>query len=264
MTFLQHLEELRWHFVRSISAIIILAVVAFLFRDILFDKILLYPNNPDFPTNRMFAWIADYLNIPSLKINQHPVQLINIQMAGQFTIHIAVSMIAGVIIAFPYIFYEFWRFVAPALYDTERKYARGGIFYTSALFFIGISFGFFLIVPLSIDFLGGYNISETVLNQINIQSYIATVTSVTLSAGVVFELPIIIFFLSRIGVVTPDMMKKYRRHAIVGALFLAAIITPPDVVSQIMVSVPLIVLYEVSIGISKRVLKNKQKAEINE
>jgi sec-independent protein translocase protein TatC len=174
-------------------------------------------------------------------------------MAGQFSTHIMVSIVAGFIVAFPYVFWEIWRFIKPALHSNEKKHARGAVFFSSLLFLTGVLFGYFVIVPLSVHFLGNYSVSEQVLNQINLGSYISTVTSVVLAAGIIFELPVIIFFLSKAGLVTPSFLRKYRKHAIVLILILAAIITPPDVFSQILVSLPLILLYEIGILISKRI-----------
>ncbi len=259
MSFLGHLEELRWHIVRSMLAVIVLAIVAFIFNDIVFDTIILAPKSPEFWSNRMMATMADLTGIESLRINDKPFQIINISMAGQFSTHIRVSLIAGLIASFPYIFYEVWRFISPALHENEKQHSRGSIFFISILFFLGVLFGYYVITPLSVHFLGNYNVSEEVLNQINLRSYIGTVTSVTLACGIVFELPVIIFFLSKVGLVTPDGLKKYRRHAIVGTLLLSAIITPPDMFSQILVSIPIIILYEAGILISGRIQRKREK-----
>lgn len=180
-------------------------------------------------------------------------------MADQFMIHIMTSIIAGLIIASPVIFYEFWRFIKPALYDKEKKHASGAVFYTSTLFLLGVLFGYFLIVPLSIHFLGTYNVSDKVVNQINTRSYIGTVTSISMAAGVVFLIPIFSYFLSKVGIITPQFMKTYRRHAYVLMLLLSAIITPPDIFSQVMVCFPLVLLYEIGILISRRVVKKREK-----
>lgn len=258
MTFLQHLEELRWHIIRSVIAVVVGAIAAFMLKDFIFDKVILAPKSPGFITNRLLCQLADVVNAPVLCINQNPLNLISIKMSGQFTTHITISLIAGVIMAFPYIFWEFWSFFRPALYDKERKHARGAVTAASSLFIIGILFGYYVISPLSINFLSSYRVSDLVDNQINITSYIGSVTSVALSAGVTFELPIVVFFLARIGIITPEFMRKYRKHAIVVVLILAAIITPPDVFSQTLVSIPLILLYEVSIFIAARVVKNRE------
>jgi sec-independent protein translocase protein TatC len=264
MTFLQHLEELRWHIIRALAAVVVGAIVAFIFKNIIFDHIILAPNNPDFITNRLLCRLADLVNVPVLCINQDPIELISIKMSGQFTTHINISLVAGLILAFPYVFWEFWSFFRPALYEKERKYARGAVTMASLLFVTGVLFGYFIITPLSINFLGSYRVSDIVTNQINVSSYIGSVTSVALSAGVTFELPIVVFFLARIGVLTPDFMRKYRRHAIVLVLIVAAVITPPDIFSLILVSIPLLLLYEASIFIANRVVRKKEKAEAAE
>jgi len=261
MTFLQHLEELRWHIIRALIAVVAGAIIAFIFKNIIFDKVILAPNNPDFITNRLLCRLADLVHIPALCINQDPINLISIKMSGQFTTHINISLVAGLIIAFPYVFWEFWSFFRPALYDKERKYAQGAVSMASLLFLTGVVFGYFIITPLSINFLGSYRVSDLITNQINISSYIGSVTSVALSAGITFELPIVVFFLARVGIITPEFMRKYRRHAIVVVLVVAAVITPPDVFSLILVSIPLVLLYEVSIFIAARVVRKRAENE---
>ena len=183
-------------------------------------------------------------------------------MAGQFTMHITTSIFAGIVIGFPYLFWEFWRFIKPALYENEAKHSRGAVFFSSMLFTLGVLFGYFVIAPLSIHFLGSYNVSDQVINQINLKSYIGTITSVTLAAGVTFELPVLIYFLSKAGIVTPDFLKKYRRHSVIVILILAATITPPDVFSLILVTFPLLILYEVGIIISKKIVNRTNKEKI--
>ncbi|MFC2096199.1 twin-arginine translocase subunit TatC [Bacteroidota bacterium] len=259
MTFLEHLEELRWHLIRAFSAIILVAIAAFIFSDIVFDKIILAPKNPEFYTNKLLCQLGTLVNIPKLCINSEPFQLISIKMAGQFTMHITTSIFAGIIIAFPYVFWEFWRFIKPALYEKETKHTRGAVTISSFLFLIGVLFGYFIIAPLSVHFLGSYSVSEEVINQINLKSYIGTITSVTLAAGITFELPILIYFLSKAGIVTPGFLKKYRRHAIILILILAATITPPDIFSLILVTFPLLILYEAGIVISKKITKKLNK-----
>lgn len=256
MTFIEHLEAFRWHLIRAFLSIIIVAIAAFIFSDIVFNKIILAPKTPEFFTNKMLCLLGEKVNISKLCINNKPFQIINIKMAGQFTIHITISIFAGIIVAFPYIFWEFWSFIKPALYEKEMKHTRGAVAISSLLFLMGVLFGYFVIVPLSIHFLGSYNVSDQVLNQINLKSYIGTVTSVTLAAGVIFELPILIFFLSKAGLVTPEFLRKYRRHAIIIVMVLAATITPPDIFSLILVTFPLIILYETGIVISKKIVKN--------
>jgi sec-independent protein translocase protein TatC len=253
MTFLDHLEVLRWHLVRSILAIIVFAIVAFIFHKVIFDYVILAPKTPEFWTNQKLCALGDLVNMASLCINAVPFEVINISMAGQFSTHIMVSLVLGVILAFPYIFWEFWRFIKPALYDNEKKSSQGAIFYTSLLFMLGVLFGYFLIVPLSVHFLGSYSVSDQVENTINLKSYISTVTSVVLASGLIFELPILVLFLAKAGLVTPAFLRKYRKHSIVVILALSAIITPPDVFSQVLVCLPLLILYEIGISIAKRI-----------
>jgi sec-independent protein translocase protein TatC len=253
MSFWDHLEELRWHIVRSVAAVIIIAVVAFLNRHLVFDEIILAPKDSDFITNRLLCQLSEFLNVKALCLDNLSLSIINIRMSGQFLTHMYVSIIAGVILAFPYIIWEIWRFVRPALYAKEKKYSRGAVFVSSLLFLIGVFFSYFLIVPLTLHFLGTYQVSGNVQNTISLSSYISTVVSVTFAVGIVFELPILVYFLTKVGILTPDFMKKNRKYMIVILLLLSAIITPPDVFSQIMVVIPLMALYELSISISKRV-----------
>ncbi|MFO7754669.1 MAG: twin-arginine translocase subunit TatC [Bacteroidales bacterium] len=262
MSFLEHLEELRWHIVRSVASIFIIAIVAFIFNDIIFDVIILAPKNPQFFTNRLLCELGQLVNINALCINTHPFEIINIRMAGQFTTHITVSLIAGIILAFPYIFWEFWRFFQPALYSSEKRHTRGAVFFSSLLFVSGVLFGYYVIIPLSVHFLGSYNVSAEVNNQINLRSYIGTVASITLASGIIFQLPILSFFLTKIGLVDPHFLKKYRKHSLLIILALSAIITPPDIFSQILVCLPLIFLYEIGIIISRRVIaKDRERLE---
>lgn len=259
MSFLEHLEELRWHLIRAFLAIVFFAILAFVNKDFIFDTVIFNPKTADFWTNRMFAKLAEFTGIEDLIINSKELQLISIKMADNFMTHIMVSIIAGLIVSSPYVFYEIWRFISPALYDTERQHSGGAVFYMSVLFIVGVMFGYFLIVPLSIHFLGSYSISAEVVNQINMRSYIGTVTSISLASGVIFELPIFVYFLSKVGILTPGIMKTYRRHAYVALLLISAIITPPDVFSQIMVCIPLVFLYEIGIVISRRVNKKAEE-----
>ncbi len=266
MSFLEHLEELRWHIIRSIIAIVIMMIVAFIFKNVLFSKIVLAPKDPTFFTNRILCdfghYLAQYINFKNpdvLCINTKPLNLISIKMSGQITTHIIVALVAGLILAFPVVIREFWMFFKPALHSNEAKYARSAVLVSSLLFFIGVLFGYFMLAPLSIHFLSSYQISSDVVNQINVRSFIGTLTSICLATGIVFELPVVAFFLTKIGVITPGFMRKYRKHSIVVIFIVSAIITPPDVFSQTLVAIPLLILYEVSILISARVVKQKEK-----
>jgi len=258
MSFLDHLEVMRWHLLRSILAIVIMALVAFVFKEIVFDKIILAPKEPGFPTNRWLCQLGEILGLERICINQNPFSLQTVKMAEQFSMHIMVSLIVGIVMAFPYIFFEFWRFIIPALYEKEKQNAGGAVFYTSLLFILGVAFGYYIISPLSVNFLGNYKVSESVISAPTLRSYVSTITSVVLAAGIVFQLPIVIYFLSKVGLVTPDFLKKYRRHSLILIVTLSAIITPPDVFSQVLVALPLMVLYEIGISISKRILREHE------
>lgn len=261
MSFLEHLNVLRGHLLRSLASVAVFTVVAFLFKDIVFNHILFAPKNPEFFTNDMFCRLGRLMNTEKLCLNAVPLEIINIDMAGQFKIHLIIAFFGGLVLASPYIFLELYRFIIPALKESEQKYSRGMVFFTSLLFIIGILFGFFVIVPLTINFLGGYSVSEQVENAINLRSYIRSVTSVTLSAGIAFELPILIYFLTKVGLITSDFMRKYRKHAIVVFLIMSGIITPPDVISQFLVCGPLYVLFEISILISARIERKREEQE---
>jgi sec-independent protein translocase protein TatC len=258
MSFLEHLEELRWHLVRSILAVLIVATVCFIFKDIVFDKIIFAPTHPDFFTNRMLRLAGGLLGI-DVNLNPGTVHFISRKMSGQFMAHIMVSVISGIVVAFPYILYEMWGFIAPALYATEKKYTRKIFFYSSFLFFAGVFFGYYVIAPLSVDFLMYYSTSARVETEPDIMSYITTVSSAVLASGIMFELPMLIYFLSKMGILTPEFLKKYRKHAFVVILIISAIITPPDVFSQLLVCIPIFVLYELSIKISSRINKKQQE-----
>jgi sec-independent protein translocase protein TatC len=259
MSFLEHLEELRWHIIRSILAMVFFMIIAFIFKNFLFGTIILGPKNPEFITNRLLCELGERFHTAALCINTKPLNLISIKMSGQITTHITAAMVAGIILAFPVILWEFWQFFKPALKPSEARYAKGAVFAASGLFFIGVLFGYFMLAPLSIHFLSSYEIDPQVVNQINVRSYIGTLTSICLATGLIFELPIITFFLTKIGIMTPAFMRKYRKHAIVLIFIIAAIITPPDVFSQTLVAIPLLLLYEISILISAGVVKQKEK-----
>jgi len=261
MSFWEHLEALRWHLVRSIIAILVIAILAFINRHLVFDTIILSPKDSDFITNKLLCRLSEILMVKALCLDSLSLEIINIKMSGQFLIHLYVSIITGFVLAFPYILWEIWRFIRPALLPKEKKYSKGGVLISSLLFFIGVLFSYFLIVPLTLNFLGTYQVSNNVENTISLSSYISTVVSVTFAVGLVFELPILVYFLSKIGILTPAFMKKNRKYMLVILLIVSAIITPPDIFSQIMVVIPLMGLYEISIWISKRV-ENRRESEL--
>lgn len=262
MSFLDHLEELRWHIIRITIAVIALGLIAFIFKGFIFDVIIFGPKNADFPTYKLFCKAAKAIGRPdSFCFEELPFKLQSRKMADQFSAHIWTSITAGIVIGFPYIIYEFWKFISPGLHDSERKTARGFIIVASLLFFTGVLFGYYVIAPLSINFLGTYTVSSHVLNEFDLGSYISVVRTSVLASGLIFELPIIIYFLTKIGLVTPEILRKYRKISIVLVLLLSAIITPPDVASQIIVAIPILVLYEISIYISAAVLRKQAREE---
>lgn len=259
MSFLQHLEALRWHLVKSAIAIMSLAVLAFFFKEIIFDGILFAPKHADFPTYRLMCKFGKLLNMEdSLCFSEVNFRLQNISLAGQFTTHMMISFLAGLVLASPYVFWELWKFIKPALHEKERKYATGVVFYTSMLFIMGILFGYFVLTPFSVNFLGTYQVSSEVENIISLDSYISLLTTMTLISGIIFELPVLVYILTKLGILTPKFMRDYRRHASVIILILAAVITPTsDITTMLLTATPLYILYEVSIFISHRVIKNK-------
>lgn len=262
MSFWDHLSELRGHIIRSLLAIIIFAIIAFVNKNFVFNHIILAPKEADFITNQLLCHLGMLINIDYFCISDFSLTIINISMAGQFMTHIYISFMAGVILAAPYIIYEFWKFVEPALYENEKRNTGGTVIVCSLLFLVGVVFSYFLIVPLALNFFGTYNVSSSVTNQIALNSYISTVVSVTISIGIVFELPVIIFFLTKAGLISIDFLKKNRKYMLVIVLILSAIITPPDVFSQVLVTVPLMILYEFSIFMAKRALKKSEKEKI--
>ena len=258
MSFLDHLEDLRWHLIRAVLAIVIGGFVAFLFSDFIFETIIFGPKSMDFPTYKYLCNIATFVGVDtSFCAEALPFRIQNRTMGGQFSAHIWTSIYAGFIIAFPYVIYQFWRFISPGLHNEERKYSKGFIFVTSFLFFLGVLFGYYIVTPLSINFLGSYTVSEQISNEIDISSYIGLVRSSAIASGLIFELPVIIYFLTKVGLVTPKILKKYRKFALVIVLILSAVITPPDITSQIIVAIPILILYQVSIYISKVTVRNQ-------
>ncbi len=251
MSFLDHLEELRWHLIRSIAAIFVFGIAAFLLKDLV-TKILFAPRYPEFITHRI---LCKYLSV-NCQIPQF--EIINRNLGEDFYVHLKSSIFIAIMFTFPYLFWELWRFVKPGLYKKERKAARGIVLVCSLLFFLGVLFGYFVIAPFSISFLAGYHFGSDTMNTSTLSSYVGFITMLTLPTGFVFELPIVAYFFGKIGLISSDLMKKFRRHAIVVIFILGAIITPPDVMSQILIAFPLLSLYELSISIVKRVEKKAE------
>jgi sec-independent protein translocase protein TatC len=262
MTFLDHLESLRWHIIRSVIVIFVLACVAFTNKEILFDGIILAPKSENFLTYRVLCALSQRFNL-DFCLGKVDFTLISMDMSGQFMTHMWIAFMAGFVVGFPYFIWEIWRFIKPALSQNELKYSKGIVFFTTLLFVTGLLFGYYVITPLSINFLGNYHVSEEVKNAISLDSYINIVTVLSLSSGLVFEMPMIVFFLSKLGVINPQFMRKYRKHAMVVNLIIAAFITPsPDVTSQMLVAVPLFCLYEISIYVSVMVQKRRLARQV--
>ncbi|QEM06281.1 twin-arginine translocase subunit TatC [Mucilaginibacter rubeus] len=264
MSFFDHLEALRWHLVRASVAIVIFTAVVFYYYDWIFDTIIMGPSKSTFWTYRMLCKIGAALHRDGFCIDKVNIKLINTEMAGQFTLQINSALIIGITLGVPYLIWEIWRFIKPALHDAERKAATGFVFYACVLFFLGITFGYFVITPMSINFLSSYTVSAAIQNLFDIDSYISSVATLTLATGVVFQLPIIVYILANLGVMTPKFMKETRRYAIVVILVIAAVVTPtPDMLTMTVVSIPLFVLYEVSIVVAGLVEKRKIKKELD-
>ena len=263
MSFLDHLEELRWLLVRSTSAVLIMAVVTYFFSDFIFDTIIFAPTSTSFFTYTFFCDLSHQLGITdSICITDLPFIIQNTSMEGQINMFIWTCITAGFILAFPFILWELWKFISPALYEKERKNVRVFIFIASIFFFLGVLFGYYVIVPMSINFSATFSISKMVQNQFTIDSYIGMLKTSVIASGLFFELPVIIYFLTKLGLVTPLFLRKYRKYSVVIVLLISAIVTPPDVVSQIIVAIPMLLIYEASIFISVFVYKNKNKENV--
>ncbi len=265
MSFFDHLEVLRWHLIRSAIAISVFTILAFSYYDFIFNNIIIGPTSPSFWTYRMMCLLDARFDLgPDFCIKEAlKFDLVNNEIAGQFTLQMNSSLIMGLVLGVPYLLYELWRFIKPGLTDLERKSASGFVLYATFLFALGIMFGYYIITPMSIKFLVGWTVSAAIKNLVTIDSYLSSVATLTLGTGIVFELPIVIYILSRLGVITPKFMKEKRRYASVIILIIAAIVTPtPDILTMLTVSFPLFLLYEISIWVSAKVLKNKTRKEL--
>jgi sec-independent protein translocase protein TatC len=264
MSFLDHLEELRWHLIRSLIAVVIFTIGAFVSAKWIFENIVFAPARPEFPTFKVLCKLGAALNYDALCITDIPFKVQSRNMTGQFTMHIMASFIIGLMIAFPYVCWEIWRFVKPGLQVKERKYSRGAVAAVSVLFFFGVMFGFYVIAPWMVYFLANYSISDMVINEFDITSYVSTVVMLVFGSGLLFQLPVVIYFLTKVGIVTPEFLRKYRKHSIIIILVVAAIVTPPDPLSQMLITIPLYLLFEISILISAAVARRKAKEEAEE
>ncbi|WP_420146861.1 twin-arginine translocase subunit TatC [Spirosoma sp.] len=262
MTFLDHLEELRWHIIRAAAAILIFTVTAFIFIDDIFEYVLLGPAKTDFWTYRQMCKLADYTGYADLCVKKLTFKLQALGLSDQFTMSLTSSFFVGLSFTFPYAFWELWRFIKPGLRNAEKRAARGAVFYVSLLFAMGVLFGYFIVSPLAINFLVNYTLSSKIENNIDITSYISVIVTLALGCGLIFQMPIVAFVLSKVGILTPVFMREYRKHAWIVILVVAGIITPsPDIYSQILVALPLALLYEISIVVSGRVQQARLKDE---
>lgn len=258
MSFFEHLDALRPRLMRSAASLFVFMIAAFLAKEWLMD-IIMGPKSEWFPTNRFFAWLSQLLNTDVLRINDRPLTLINTTMAGQFNLHLSLSFYTALMLSIPYMLWELWGFVKPALTPSEQRSSRLFVLQVSLCFFTGAMFGYFLLAPLSINFLAGYTVSGDISNMIDIESYMSIVLNMTFVCGFVFLLPVLVGLLAGMGLLTASFMKRYRRHAIVILAAVSAIITPPDAASMILVMLPLYGLYELSILIAARGERRHQR-----
>lgn len=265
MSFLDHLEELRWHIVRSIAAIMIFMILSFFFTPWIFHNVIFAPTRIDFPT---FKWLCKLGELTgatdALCAKAFPFKIQSRNMTGQFTMQILSAFVIGFIISFPYVFWEIWRFIIPGLRKNERKNSSGAVFAVSFLFLLGISFGYFILCPMMTWFFSTYSISDVIVNEFDITSYVSTFIALVFGSGLLFQMPVVVYFMTRVGLLTPKFMRTYRRHAIIVILIIGAIVTPPDPLSQVLISLPLFLLYEISIFISAYVMRQKRKDEERE
>lgn len=263
MSFLDHLEELRWHVVRSVAAIFICMILAFVFTGWIFDHIIFAPGKVDFITFQWLCRLGETFGLNGICVKEIPMKIQSRFLMGQFSMQLMSSFVIGLIVAFPYVVWELWRFISPGLYVREKKGSRGAVVAISGLFLLGIAFGYFILSPMTIAFLANYSISNMISNEFDITSYVSTITALVFGSGLLFQLPVVVYFLTKIGIVTPAFMRQYRKHAVVAILIIGAIITPsPDPLSQSLISIPLYILYEISIFISAIELRRKNKRDM--
>jgi sec-independent protein translocase protein TatC len=256
MSFLGHLEELRWKLVKSVIAVLIFAIVIFVFTEWITENIFLKLADPNFPIFKFFCWAV------GLCANEIKIEWQSVEMMGQFGTNLMMAILGGLVIAFPFVFQQIWSFVKPGLKDKEIKTVRGIVFFVSVLFFFGIAFGYFVIAPLTVQFFGNWQMADNIDNNITINSYLKTVISTVFFTGLLFLLPVVIMIFSKLGIITSAWLKKYRKHSFVAVLILAAIITPPDLFTQVLVSIPIVLLYEFGIQIAKRIENKRYKDSV--
>jgi sec-independent protein translocase protein TatC len=262
MSFLGHLEELRWHVIRAGGSILVFAILAFIYIKEIYHYVIIAPSQPDFWTYRMLCKLADKVGYDELCIKALNFKLQAIGVGDQFTMSMTSAVIAGLVFAFPYAFWEVWRFIKPGLRPSERQSARGAVFYVTFLFFSGVFFGYYIVTPLAINFLANFTLDASIINEFSLSSYISLVATLTLACGIAFQLPIVVYVLAKVGVLTPSFMREYRKHAMIVILIVAAVITPsPDIYSQVIVAIPLFLLYELSILVAGKVEREKLREE---
>jgi sec-independent protein translocase protein TatC len=265
MAFLDHLEELRWHVVRASAAIVIAMIGSFFYIKEIFEYVIFAPGRLSFPTFTYMCKIGNALNMQELCVTDLPFKIQSRNMTGQFMMSLTASFVIGLIVAFPYVVWELWSFVKPGLQSKERKFSKGAVAAISFLFITGIVFAYYILCPITIWFLSTYSISDLIVNEFDITSYVSTMASLILGCGLLFQFPMVIYFLSKIGIVTPELMRKYRKHSVLVILILGAVITPSgDPFSLTVISLPLYLLFEISIYVSTVVVKNKLKQEAAE
>jgi sec-independent protein translocase protein TatC len=260
MSFIDHLEELRWHLIRMVISIVIGAVVVFIYAKEIVDKVLFAPAYNNFIT---YKWLCDASHALGLGdavcLTGVDIKFQSNTMTGQFISTFTLAFVGGFIVAFPYVFWEFWRFVKPALSDKERKRTRGVIFWVSLLFFLGVLFGYYILTPFMINFYFSYTLSPLIVNLPNFSDYIENLIYTTVGIGVLFQMPLLVMVLAKIGILTGRFLKKYRRHAFVLIVIAAAIITPStDPFSLVIVTIPLYLLFEASILIASRINRRQE------
>ncbi|MBV4357810.1 twin-arginine translocase subunit TatC [Pinibacter aurantiacus] len=265
MSFIDHIEALRGHLFRALLAVLIGSVIAYWKMDFFFDQIIMGPAHKEFITYRWLCETSHALHMGNaMCLEDINIKLISTEMSSQFLMSFTIAFVIGFVLAFPYIFWEFWRFVKPALTEKEVSKTRGVVFWVSLLFFLGIAFGYYLMAPYSVNFFAAYTLSPLIQNTFMISDYIDNIVSLVLGCGIVFQLPLVVYFLAKVGIVTPSFLRTYRKYAVVVILLIAAVITPPDIVSMTIASLPLLFLYEVSIWIAARVIKEKKKKDAEE
>lgn len=262
MSFLDHLEELRWHLVRSAFAIMIFMILAFIYMPWIFENIIFAPSRVTFPT---FTWLCRLGELTgaqeALCAKPFEFKIQSRYMTGQFTMQFLAAFVVGFIISFPYVFWEIWRFIKPGLHLNEAKNSRGAVFAVTFLFLLGVLFGYFILVPMMTWFFATYTLSSQISNEFDITSFVSTFIALVFGSGLLFQLPVVVYFMTKIGILTPQFMRTYRKHAFIIILVIGAIVTPPDPLSQMLISLPLFLLYEISIFISAYVMRQRRKEE---